>query len=110
MENKTEKQENKTEKQERKFELLEKVSNDILVARKAREGLKVTALGMLKAKLLENSKSLSPCDEALEVKGYMKKLKEVIAHYKDDPQYAHKLEEVKKEIAVINHYMPKELP
>lgn len=92
-----------------KFALLEKVSEEIIVARKAKQGLKVTALGMLKSKLLDNSKALAPIDEALVVKSYMKQLKEAMASYTDDPKHAAKKEELKSEIAVINVFMPKEL-
>lgn len=95
---------------EKKFKLLDKVSGNILLARKAKEGLKLTALGMLKSKLLENFKELNPIDEELVVKSYMKQLKEAQSAYADDPQYAHKREELKKEIEVISEYMPKEMP
>jgi uncharacterized protein YqeY len=95
---------------ERRFELLEKVSGDMLLARKAREGLKLAALGMLKSKLQDNSKSLSPVDEVLVVKSYVKQLKEAKAACEGDPKHARRLEETAAEIEVVSAYMPKEIP
>lgn len=86
--------------------MLEKISQDIKEAMKARDSAKLEVLRMLKSRLLENKTSNQPRPEMDVVIGYFKMLKDSADMY---PEGSEQKGKVLAEMQQITPYMPAQL-
>ena len=84
--------------------LYERLSKEIVRCMKEKDIVRVDALKLAKAELLNNQKTGDPKDEQEVLQSYRKKLVKSLDAYKERPDTLKKLE---NEIAIIDEFLPK---
>ena len=85
--------------------ILEKINKEIIMAMKAKNGFRNTALKMIKCDLQNNVKEGTPRTELDVVGSYFKKLAKNLDLYKDEVA----LEKLNSELQIVKEFLPKEL-
>ncbi len=86
--------------------MIDKISQLIKEAMKAREKSRLLALRYMKSLLLENKTSKSPIESLDVIIKHYKKISDSLEMYKKDEE---KINEINSELKVIKEFMPKEM-
>ena len=84
--------------------LLEKISQDIIIAMKNRVTVRSNTLKLLKSELLNNQKSKKPINDLKVLKSYHKKLKKSLDFFEGVVA-----QDLNAEISILEEYLPKEM-
>jgi uncharacterized protein YqeY len=93
--------------------MLDRINKDILQARKDRDKYKTIVLSTMKAELVANEKAKKPQDPLSVIMSYHKKLSKSFDVYRasitdlSSPLMS-KLNDLKKEMAIVEEYIPKQ--